>query len=95
MKEIDAHGSPLQARDASVGLIDILLRQNRLDEANDFIRLMRGRYPDMFENDYQAAVLALRVAHARKDKTVWRSALDLATTLAGQRKIPVKLLTLP
>jgi DNA-binding winged helix-turn-helix (wHTH) protein/tetratricopeptide (TPR) repeat protein len=50
---------------------------------------------DLRGRDFRAAVLELRVRHARGSPAAWRSALDRAMSLAGERGIPATLRSAP
>lgn len=76
-------------------LIQLLLRQQRVDEAQTLLTQLMVRDPQMLEQDFDAAVIGLRVAHALADEDVWKKALAHARTLAGERTIPKELLSLP
>ena len=81
----------LAAHDA---LIQLLLRQQRVEEAQALLTQLMVRDPHVLEQDFDAAVIALRVAHAGSDVNMWKSALKDAKALAGERAIPDELLSL-
>ncbi len=81
----------LAAHDA---LIQLLLRQQRVDEAQALLTQLMVRDPQVLEQDFDAAVIALRVAQAGADERTWKNALTHALALAGERSIPEELSSL-
>jgi DNA-binding winged helix-turn-helix (wHTH) protein/tetratricopeptide (TPR) repeat protein len=54
-----------------------------------------GRVAGWADRDFDAAVLQLRLQHALGREPAWRTALDRARSLAGERAIPAELLVSP
>ena len=56
---------------------------------------LAGRIGAWAENDYDCALLQLRLAHALGERGAWENALANARRLAGERKIPAELAVAP
>jgi len=54
-----------------------------------------GRVAGWAAQDYDAALLELRLYHAIGNATAWQSALSRARALAGERVLPVELVVAP
>jgi Flp pilus assembly protein TadD len=54
-----------------------------------------GRVASWAAHDYNCAVLQVAIYHALHQTGPWRSALEQAKSLAGDRKIPAALLDAP
>lgn len=76
---------------ASVPLIDLLLAEQRIDEADALLDRLHSRNPGVVEQDYSAALLSLSIRHARGDHGPWQQALEHAQRLAGERPLPAHL----
>ncbi len=76
-------------------MVDLLLRQNRIDEADQVLGRLMARDPDALARDFDAASLLLRVRHAAGDVDGWRRALAQLRQLAGERHIDSKLMQAP
>ncbi len=72
---------------ASQPLADLLLDADRIDEASAVI----GRLTDAAEQDFDGAMLLVRLYHRQGDTHGWSRALDRARALAGERRVPREL----
>lgn len=68
-----------------------LLTQDRFPEA----LAVAGRVARWAEEDYASALLQLVVLHASDRREAWAVALGRAQRLAGEREIPIELLSMP
>ncbi|GAA0719034.1 hypothetical protein GCM10009105_27250 [Dokdonella soli] len=68
-----------------------LMGEGDLDRAGRIV----GRVAGWADDDYEAALLQVRFYHALKQQAAWKSALDNARRLAGERVISADLLTPP
>jgi DNA-binding winged helix-turn-helix (wHTH) protein/tetratricopeptide (TPR) repeat protein len=76
-------------------MVELLLRQNRVDEADQILGRLMARDPDVLARDFVTASLLLRVRHAAGDVDGWRRALAQLRQLAGERHIDTKLMQAP
>jgi hypothetical protein len=70
---------------------DWLIRHGDLAGAS----IVAGRAAGWASRDYEAAVLQLKLQHALGHPASWRSALERAQALAGERALPAGLLSAP
>jgi len=78
-------------QDAATGIVEVAASfGNALIDAGDLTQasLVVGRVGRWAEHDYRCALLAARLYHALGKEDAWRSALDVARGLAGEREIP-------
>lgn len=68
-----------------------LIDQGRLADAAELV----GRIAGWADDDFDCAMLQLRLAHGMGDAESWRLALDKVRRIAGQRFVPAGLLDLP
>jgi DNA-binding winged helix-turn-helix (wHTH) protein/tetratricopeptide (TPR) repeat protein len=87
----DADGVPFALAEVIQSYAGFLIGQGRLADA----AAVGGRIGAWAADDFDCAVLQLRLAHALGDPTAWQSALANARRLAGERSIPPGLLLAP
>ncbi|MBB5208393.1 winged helix-turn-helix domain-containing protein [Chiayiivirga flava] len=71
--------------------VPALLELGRPDEA----RALAGRVASFAANDFDCALVQVRVLHADGAVDAWRAALETAQALAGEREVPAALRTPP
>ncbi|MDH5824488.1 winged helix-turn-helix domain-containing protein [Luteimonas sp. RD2P54] len=87
----DRGGVPRDLVEVAMDQVPWAIERGRLDEA----LALAGRVAPWAQQDFDAAVLQLHVQHALGDPHAWRSALEHALALAGERRIPPQLLSPP
>jgi DNA-binding winged helix-turn-helix (wHTH) protein/tetratricopeptide (TPR) repeat protein len=87
----DADGTPRTIAAVIESWATAMIGQGRLADAAALV----GRIGAWAADDFDAALLQLRLAHALGEPTGWRNALAAARELAGERKIPVELAVAP
>lgn len=80
----EARGVPAEIVEAVAARVPRLLAAGRRDEA----AALAGRVAAWSEQDYDSAVLQLRLFQASGDARAWREALARAQALAGERTLP-------
>jgi DNA-binding winged helix-turn-helix (wHTH) protein/tetratricopeptide (TPR) repeat protein len=78
--------------DTATGIVEVTTSfGNALIDAGDLSQasLVVGRVGRWAEHDYGCALLSARLYHALGKEDAWRSALDVARRLAGERTIPL------
>ncbi|TXI50427.1 MAG: hypothetical protein E6Q50_03765 [Lysobacter sp.] len=73
---------------AAEPLVDLLLKSQRIDDADAVLASLRGTHPDRMDRDYRVNVLRLRTALAKGDVAEIEEAHRKALALAGERTIP-------
>jgi DNA-binding winged helix-turn-helix (wHTH) protein len=91
VQQAEARGMPIEQLYAAESYTAYLLHRGDTDRAG----VIAGRVAGWADRQFDAALLQLRVYHARHDSTAWRAALDRARALAGERQIPEMLLVPP
>ncbi len=87
----DADGVPFALAEVIQSYAGFLIAQGRLADA----AAVGGRIGAWAADDFNCAVLQLRLAHALGDPTAWQGALANVRRLAGERPIPPELLLAP
>jgi DNA-binding winged helix-turn-helix (wHTH) protein/tetratricopeptide (TPR) repeat protein len=87
----DADGTPRTIALVVQSWATSLIARDRLGDA----AALAGRVGAWAAEDYDCAVLQLRLAHALGEPGAWRSALAAARELAGERTLPTALTTPP
>ncbi|MGN6518009.1 MAG: winged helix-turn-helix domain-containing protein [Dokdonella sp.] len=87
----DADGTPRTMARVIQSWATALIALGRLGDA----AALAGRVGAWAADDYDCALLQLRLAHALGEPTSWRNALAAARELAGERVIPVELTLAP
>ncbi|MET0229724.1 MAG: winged helix-turn-helix domain-containing protein, partial [Rhodanobacteraceae bacterium] len=87
----DADGTPRTIAMVIESWATALIGQGRLADAAALV----GRIGAWAADDFDAALLQLRLAHALGEPTGWRNALATARELAGERTIPSELALAP
>jgi DNA-binding winged helix-turn-helix (wHTH) protein/tetratricopeptide (TPR) repeat protein len=87
----DADGVPFTLSEVIRSYAGFLIAQGRLADA----AALGGRIGAWAADDFDCAVLQLRLAHALGDPAAWQSALANARRLAGERSIAPELLLAP
>ena len=87
----DADGVPFALSEVIRSYAGFLLAQGRLADA----AALGGRIGAWAADDFDCAVLQLRIAHALGDPSAWQAALANARRLAGERPIAPELLLAP
>jgi len=87
----DADGTPRTIALVVQSWATSLVARDRLGDA----AALAGRVGAWAAEDYDCAVLQLRLAHALGEPGAWRSALAAARELAGERTLPLALTTPP
>jgi len=87
----DADGTPRTIALVVQSWATSLVARDRLGDA----AALAGRVGAWAAEDFDCAVLQLRLAHALGEPTAWRNALAAARELAGERPIPPALATPP
>lgn len=83
--------TPIDLVDVCTSYADYLIGKGDLAAASVVV----GHVDAWATRDFNAAVLQLRLYHALGQETAWRSALDRARRLAGERAVPAELQTVP
>lgn len=87
----DAIGLPIGIAIVAESYVPVLLDSGRSNEA----AALAGRIAAWGSDDYDAALLQLRLAHALGEPGAWRTARAEAQRLANERTIPAELLSDP
>ena len=87
----DADGTPRTIAMVIESWATALIDQGRLADAAALV----GRIGAWAADDFDSALLQLRLAHALGEPTGWRNALAAARELAGERTIPTELAVAP
>ncbi|MBO9662322.1 winged helix-turn-helix domain-containing protein [Dokdonella sp.] len=87
----EARGVPAEIVEAVAAQAPRLLAAGRRDEAAALV----GRVAAWSQQDYDSALLQLRLFHASGDSRAWREALTHARALAGERTLPSLLAQVP
>lgn len=87
----DADGTPRTMAMVIQSWATALIAQGRLGDA----AALAGRVGAWAADDYDCALLQLRLAHALGEPAGWRNALAAARELAGEREIPAELTVAP
>jgi DNA-binding winged helix-turn-helix (wHTH) protein/tetratricopeptide (TPR) repeat protein len=77
---------------ASEPLVELLLEQNETAAAAEVLTELRAQDTERLDQDYQANVLALRLALALGQRSAITAAYQRTAALAGERKVPAELL---
>lgn len=91
LAEADAIGLPSTIAAVVASYVPFLLEAGRVAEAAE----LAGRVGTWAEEDYDSAVVRLRVAHALGAVPAWQAALDAARRSAGERRLPAALTAPP
>lgn len=91
LADADALRIPFDLRDAARSYVAWLIGHSDLARAGAVAERVAG----WAANDYESALLQLRVYRALGDADLWRSALVRVRALAGERVIPAELLSPP
>lgn len=91
LAEAEALRVPLDLRDTARSYVAWLLANGQFARAG----AVAERMASWASNDYESALLQLRVYRSLGDADLWRSALVRVRALAGERVIPAELLTEP
>lgn len=91
LAEADAIGLPSTIAVVVASYVPFLLEAGRVAEAAE----LAGRVGTWAEEDYDSAVVRLRVAHALGALSAWQAALDAARRTAGERRLPAALTAPP
>lgn len=91
LAEADAIGLPSTIAEVVASYVPFLLEAGRVAEAAE----LAGRVGTWAEEDYDSAVVRLRVAHALGALPAWQAALDAARRTAGERRLPAALTVPP
>lgn len=84
-------GTPLEMANVIESYAAALIRQGRLADA----AALAGRIGAWADDDFDCALLQLRLAHALGEWNAWKTALANARRLAGEREIPAELSNVP
>ena len=87
----DAAGVPSVLVATTASHAQWLIAGGRIEEAAS----LAGRIAPWTQEDFDGAVLRIALFRARGDVDAWRTAVDAAHRLAGERQIPVALLEAP
>ncbi|HUD42552.1 MAG TPA: winged helix-turn-helix domain-containing protein [Dokdonella sp.] len=91
LAEADAIGLPSTIAAVVASYVPFLLEAGRIAEAAE----LAGRVGTWAEEDYDSAVVRLRVAHVLGAAPAWQAALDAARRCAGERRLPAALTVPP
>jgi DNA-binding winged helix-turn-helix (wHTH) protein/tetratricopeptide (TPR) repeat protein len=83
----DETGGPLVLTTIAASYVPVLIGDGRTRDA----ATLAARIAVWASDDYEAALIQLRVAHALGERTAWQSALDNVRRLAGERRVPAEL----
>jgi len=87
----DGVGVPLASALVIESYVPALIDEGRLPDA----AALAGRIAAWALDDFDCALLQLRLTHALGERTAWESALTNARRLAGERVIPAELVVAP
>jgi hypothetical protein len=87
----DGVGVPLASAIVIESYVPALIEHDRLADA----AALAGRIGAWAADDFDCALLQLRLAHALGERTAWETALANVRRLAGERSIPPQLLLAP
>lgn len=91
LAQADAIGLPSTIAQVVASYVPFLLGAGRVAEAAE----LAGRVGTWAEEDYDSAVVRLRIAHALGAQPAWQTALDAARRTAGERRLPAALTAAP
>jgi DNA-binding winged helix-turn-helix (wHTH) protein/tetratricopeptide (TPR) repeat protein len=84
-------GLPVLVSLVAQSYVDWLLAHQRHDKAAE----LAGRVAVWANDDYESALIRVKVFHALGSTDAWRQALERARSLAGERAVPVRLTVPP
>lgn len=84
-------GSPANMANVVISYGSLLIKAGYLERATAVV----GQVARFAEQDFNCAVLQVRLYHALGQRDAWQAALDRAVALAGERLIPPQLTTPP
>lgn len=87
LNEAQLHGMPAVVAFVAVSYADWLLAQDRVDQAS----ALAGQVFGWADEDFDCALLQLRVFHLLGRRDSWEGALRQVQMLAGERQIPARL----
>ncbi len=91
MKNAETGGTPALVALVAQAYTDWLLAHDELDKTAE----LAGRVAVWARDDFDCALLRVKVFHALGQRDIWRVALEQARSLAGERTIPSALLVAP
>jgi DNA-binding winged helix-turn-helix (wHTH) protein/tetratricopeptide (TPR) repeat protein len=91
MKNAETGGTPALVALVAQAYTDWLLAHAELEKAAE----LAGRVAVWARDDFDCALLRVKVFHALGQRDIWRVALEQARSLAGERRIPEALLEAP
>ena len=83
----DENGGPFALTAIAASYVPALIEDGRVTDA----ATLAARVAVWASEDYEAALIQLRVAHALGERGAWQSALDNVRRLAGERRVPAEL----